>query len=430
MSYAEFLERKRHRSVDHGQPCQPDDVHPMLRGDQREIVAWAVRKGRAAIWATTGYGKSFCQIEWARLSGNRALIVAPLAVCHQTVREAAKLGVTARYLREDDGRPGLIVTNYEMANHFDPATLDAVALDEASILKQSDGKTRTKLIQLFAGVPARLACTATPAPNDPEELTNQAEFLGVMSRVEMLAAYFVNDPKSNGWRVKGHAREPMYQWMTSWAVAIRRPSDIGYPDDGFDLPPLEIIPEVVDVEMDAPDGQLFRADLGGIGGRAEVRRQTLDARTKRAAELVAAEPDEPWVLWCGLNDEANALATLIPGAVNVHGSMDPEEKARLLLAFADGEIPCLITKGQIAAFGMNFQVCARTAFVGIGDSFEVYFQCIRRFWRYGQKRPVRAHVILSGIERQIAANVTRKERETSRLVDGLVNAMRRQWRAS
>jgi hypothetical protein len=428
LDYADFLARKQRGAGSYGRECAPSDINSILRGDQREITAWAVRKGRAAIWADTGWGKSFAQIEWARLSGRRALIVAPLAVCQQTVREAAKLGIEARYLREDDGQPGLVITNYEMADRFDPATLDAVVLDEASILKQSDGKTRTRLIRQFAAVPARLACTATPAPNDPEELTNQAEFLGVMPRVEMLAAYFVNDPKANGWRLKGHAREPMYRWMTTWAVALRKPSDIGWPDDGYDLPPLDIVPEVVNVEIEAPEGQLFAAELGGVGGRAQVRKQTLTARVERAAALVAAEPTEPWVLWCGLNAEADALATTIPGAVNVHGSMSPDEKAELLLAFADGQIRHLVTKGQIAGFGLNFQHCARTAFVGIGDSFETYYQCIRRFWRYGQTRPVRAHIVLSQLEQQIAANVARKERETARLIDGLVAAMRSEWK--
>lgn len=424
-TYAEFLARKQRRAGQHGHNCQPSDVHLMLHPWQADIVAWAVRKGRAAIWANTGLGKTFMQVEWARLSADRALIVAPLAVCQQTVREAAKLGVTARYLREDDDAPGLVVTNYEMATRFDPATFGAVALDEASILKQSDGKMRTALIGHFAAVPARLACTATPAPNDPEELTNQAEFLGVMPRVEMLAAYFIHDDA--GWRLKGHARRPMYQWMTSWAVALRRPSDIGYSDDGYSLPPLDIVAEPVHVDLPAPEGQLFAADLGGVGGRAQVRKLTLGERVARAAELVAAEPGEAWVLWCGLNAEAEALAKVIPGSVNVAGSWAPEDKAQAFLDFADGRIRHVITKPSMAAYGLNWQHCARMAFVGLGDSWEQYYQAIRRCWRYGQTRPVRAHVVLSPLEGQIASNVARKEREVARLVDGLVAAMRQEW---
>jgi hypothetical protein len=434
MSYADFLAAKQRRHGEHGTAVDVGQVNPMLHDWQAEIVAWAVRKGRAAIWADTGLGKTFMQIEWARLSSqdpsgtDRALIVAPLAVCQQTIREAAKLGIEARYLREDDGGNGLIITNYEMAEKFDPATFEAVVLDEASILKQSDGKTRTRLIAHFKDVRSRLACTATPAPNDPEELTNQAEFLGVMPRVEMLAAYFVHD--DSGWRLKKHAVQPMYRWMTSWAVALRRPSDIGYGDTGYALPPLNIIPEVVHVDMDAPDGQLFRADVGGIGGRAKVRKETLADRVQRAVDLVKAEPAEPWVLWAGLNDEADALAAGIPGAVNVAGNWKPEDKAQAFLDFADGKILHLITKPSMAAYGLNWQHTARMAFVGIGDSFEQYYQGIRRSWRYGQTRPVNVHIVVSQLESQIAANVARKEKQNSHMVDGLVAAMHTEWSKS
>lgn len=430
MNYADFLAGKARRHGEHGAACAVGNVNPLLHDWQAEIVAWAVRKGRAAVWADTGLGKTFMQIEWARLSCDaanmdRALIVAPLAVCQQTIREAAKLGIAARYLREDDGDAGIIVTNYEMADRFPAETFDAVVLDEASILKQADGKTRTKLIQHFAATRARLACTATPAPNDPEELTSQAEFLGIMPRVEMLAAYFVHD--QNGWRLKGHAREPMYRWMTSWAVALRRPSDIGYPDAGYDLPALRIVPQIVHVQMEAGNGELFRADIGGVGGRAEVRRETLAARVQRAVEVVKAEPDESWALWAGLNAEADALAEAIPGAVNVAGNWTAEDKAKAFLDFADGRIRYLITKPSMAAYGLNWQHCARQAFVGLGDSWEQYYQAIRRSWRYGQARPVDAHVIVSQLEGQIASNIARKERQVSQLVDGLVAAMRTEW---
>lgn len=432
-TYAEFLAGKTRRVGTLGRPCEADDVHPWLHDWQREITAWAVRKGRAAVWADTGLGKTVMQVEWARLSGERALIVAPLAVCQQTIREAAKIGVAVRYLREDDGAPGIVVTNYEMMDRFDPATLDAVVLDEASILKQSDGKTRTRLIQHFAPVRSRLACTATPAPNDPEELTNQAEFLGIMPRVEMLAAYFAHDDK--GWRMKGHARGPMYHWMTSWAVALRRPSDIGYPDNGYVLPPLQIVPEVVDVAIEAPEGELFRVTIGGVGGRSKVRRETLDARVARTVELVDgshADPvsgrPEPWMIWCGLNDEQTALARKFGDrALSVTGTMSPEQKVDLLYRWLDGERPILLSKTSILGMGVNMQHCARMAFVGLGDSWEQYYQAIRRCWRYGQARPVRAHIVLSHLEGQIAANVERKEREVSRLVDGLVAAMRTEW---
>jgi hypothetical protein len=426
VSYADFLASKAARAPRTGVTVDPDHLHPFLHPWQRELVAWAAGVGKAAMWADTGLGKTVMQVEWAHtVAGDdgTALIVAPLAVCAQTVREALRVDVGARYVRSQDEitEPGLYVTNYEMADRFDPQEFTAVVLDEASILKQSDGKTRTMLIRHFEDVPYRLACTATPAPNDPEELTSQAEFLGHSTRVNMLAAYFVHD--DTGWRLKGHARDPMFAWMTTWAVAIRRPSDIGYPDTGYDLPGLDVIPHLLPVNA-TPDDQLFATDLGGIGGRAKVRRDTLKARCERAAELVAAEPGEPWVIWCGLNSEAERLAQLIPGAVNVHGAMTPEEKAAHLLGFADGAVRVLVTKPSIASFGMNWQHCARMAFVGLSDSWEAYYQAIRRCYRYGQPRVVHAHIVLSELEGQVAANVTRKGRQADTLIAELVTHMR------
>ena len=426
LAYEEFLAGKARRAAAPGPVIADADIHPMLHPWQGELVQWAARVGRAAIWADTGLGKTLMQVEWVRhVTGDGAgLIVAPLAVCHQTVREAAKIGVTAKYVRtpDDIDGPGIYVTNYEMVPGFDPDEFRAVVLDEASILKQSDGKTRTMLIEHFEHVPYRLACTATPAPNDPEELTNQAEFLGHMSRTHMLAAYFIHD--DTGWRLKGHARRPMMQWMATWAVALRKPSDMGHDDTGYNLPGLDVIPHLIDVPIEA-DGQLFPTDLGGVGGRAKVRAETLEDRCRRAAELVAAEPDEPWLLWCGLNAEAALLAKLIPGAVNVDGSWSPEDKAQALLDFADGKITRLITKPSIAAMGLNWQHCARMAFVGLSDSYEQYYQAIRRCYRYGQTRVVRAHVVLSELEGQIAVNISRKEREANQITGALVDEMRR-----
>lgn len=421
--YLEFLASKRRQVPRVGIDVTPADVHPTLHPWQAEIVCWAAGVGLAAIWADTGLGKTFMQVEWARLSGDTSLIVAPLAVCQQTVREAAKLGVTARYVRDGSEvtGPGMYITNYEMIQHFAASLFDAVVLDESSILKNSAGAMRTLLIEHFRTVPRRLSCTATPAPNDPEELTSQAEFLGVMTRVEMLAAYFVHDSDA-GWRLKGHARGPMFRWMASWALAIRRPSDMGYDDDGYDLPGLSIREHLLPIDV-VPEGQLFATDIGGVGGRAAVRKATAEARCRKVAELVGAEPTEPWVLWAGLNSEADMLADLIPGAVNVHGSMSPEDKAAALLGFADGEFRVLITKPSLASFGLNWQHCARMAFVGLSDSYEQYYQAIRRCYRYGQTRVVHAHVVLSDLEGQIAANIRRKEAEAARSTTQLVAAM-------
>jgi hypothetical protein len=421
--YLKFLATKERQAETLGAPCVPGDVHPTLHDWQSEIVCWAVSTGRAAIWADTGLGKTFMQIEWARLSGDTSLIVAPLAVCAQTVREAHKLGIDARYVRHGDEitGPGMWVTNYEMVKHFDPTALDAVVLDESSILKNSSGAMRSLLIEHFRPVPRRLSCTATPAPNDPEELTNQAEFLGVISRAEMLAAYFVHDSDA-GWRLKGHARRPMFKWMASWALAIRLPSDLGYSDDGYVLPGLEIHSHLLAVDV-VPDGQLFATEIGGVGGRAMVRRATLTARCEKAAEIVLAEPDEPWLIWCGLNDESDLLSKLIPGSVNIRGSMSPEDKADLLLGFADGEFLHMVTKPSLAQFGLNYQNCARMIFVGLSDSYEAYYQSARRCYRYGQSRIVHAHIVLSDLEAQIATNVRRKEREASRSIAELVEQM-------
>lgn len=424
IDYSTFLSRKVSRVEQAGREIGISDIHPMLHAWQAELVQWAVRASRCAIWADTGLGKTVMQLEWARLSGDTSLIVAPLAVCQQTVREAVKIGIEARYVRSGDEitGPGVWITNYEMVERFDPETLSAVALDESSILKNSSGATRTMLIDHFATVPHRLACSATPAPNDPEELTNQAEFLGRMSRSHMLAAYFIHD--SDGWRLKGHAKAPMIRWMSQWAVALTKPSDLGGDDTGYNLPGLRITAQLVEADVVA-DGQLFATELGGVSGRAQVRRKTIAARVARATELVESEPGEPWLIWCALNDEANAITASIPGAVNVHGSLTPDEKASLLMGFADGEFRVMVTKPSIASQGLNYQHCARMAFVGLGDSYEQYYQSIRRCYRYGQTRVVEAHVILSDLESQIATNVARKERQASDITTALVAEMRR-----
>lgn len=420
MSYAELLARRTRASADAGRIIDPSELHHSLKPFQRRITSWAIEGGRRAVWADTGLGKTRMQVEWARLSADRSLIAAPLAVCQQTVEEAAKIGVQVTYVRgsEEVGEPGVYVTNHDMVGKLDPTLFGAVALDEASILKQSDGKTRALLISHFKDVPARTAWTATPGPNDPEELTNQAEFLGQMTRTNMLAAYFIHD--QDGWRLKGHAADPMIAWMSSWALAIRKPSDLGDSDEGYILPGLNIVPEIVDSHVEPEEGELFAATIGGVTGRSKVRRQTLTDRVARAVELVTAEPDEPWMFWCGLNDEADALAKALPSSVNIHGSLSPEDKAKGLHDFAHGRTQILISKPSIASMGLNWQHCARTAFVGLSDSYEQYYQCMRRFYRFGQERVVNAHVILSPLEQQIAQNVLRKENQANRIIDGLI----------
>ena len=420
MTYQAFLERKLKRVPPVGPSIDAGDVHPLLHDWQAASVQWAAKVGRCALFWDTGLGKTFAQVEWARLVADRTLIVAPLSVARQTVREARKIDVDVRYVRSGEKAhgPGVWITNYEMVDHFDLSTFGALVLDESSILKNVDGRTRTRLIERCGVVPLRLACSATPAPNDVAELTNHAEFLGVMSRAEMFAAYFVNDEKE--WRLKGHAAGPMFEWMATWAQAIRLPSDVGGSDEGYVLPPLEIVPEVVDSEIES-DGQLFATDLGGVGGRARVRRLTLSDRVRRAVALVSG--NEQWIVWCGLNDEADAITAAVEGAVNVEGSDTPECKAEAMEAFQDGEIRVLVSKVAICGSGMNFQNCSHMAFVGLNDCYEMFYQPIKRCHRYGQSRPVWAHVVLSHLELTILENVMAKWRVDSRTRAQLVRAM-------
>ena len=429
--YEEFLATKALRAEAYGRECASSDVSPLLFAFQRDLTAWAVRKGRAALFADTGLGKTRMQLEWARLLGTRTLIVAPLAVARQTVREAQAIGLHVTYARSQvdanapDASPLLTITNYEMMEHFNEHAYGAVVLDESSILKAIDGETRKVLTEKFTRTPYRLCCTATPAPNDIAEIANHAEFLGVMSRVEMLAAFFVHDDE--GWRLKGHASDAFYRWLASWGMSVRKPSDLGYSDEGYDLPPLTIAPTFIESDY-RPEGMLFSVGLKGITERSEVRKATAEARVQVAADLVNASYEQ-WVLWCGLNAEADALAKLIPDAVNVQGSDAVEAKVRAVEDFQDGKVRVLVTKPRIAGFGMNFQHAHRMAFVGLNDSWEQYYQCIRRCWRFGQTEPVTAHIILSDAEQDIYHNVMRKEAEAKAMAEQLVEHVREFERA-
>jgi DNA modification methylase/superfamily II DNA or RNA helicase len=415
MNYSDFIINKRIIAPTIGR--EPGDIHPALFPFQRDLTAWAVRKGRAALFADTGLGKTRMQVEWARLIGERTLIVAPLSVARQTVKEAVRIGVQIQYVRsQDDITSDIAITNYELIEHFSASAFGAVVLDESSILKALDGKTRQRLTEQFGATPYRLCCTATPAPNDIAEIANHAEFLGVMRRVEMLASFFVHD--EDGWRLKRHAETAFYRWMASWAMSVRRPSDLGYSDEGYELPPLTVSPLWVASDY-VPEGQLIFTGLKGIQDRTKVRKGTLEARVEAAAELVNNSYD-PWIVWCGLNDESDALAAAITGAVVVEGSMSPDEKAARLEAFQDGQFRVLVTKPKIAGFGMNFQHCAHMVFVGLSDSFESYYQCIRRCYRFGQQRSVEARIVLSDAEEAIYHNVMQKELEAQTMSQKLI----------
>lgn len=401
--YAEFLRSKSRPSFGLGPVNAP--VASQLYDWQQAITRWAVRKGRAAIFADCGLGKTFMQCAWAHALDVRTLFLAPLCVAEQTVQEAAALGMSLHYALDGPSARGqFVITNYERLNKFDPDDFDAVVLDESSILKSFDGKTRTTLIEMFHRTTYRLCCTATPSPNDISELANHAEFLGLMTRAEFLATWFVHDDA--GWRMKGHAVTPFYRWMASWAVALRKPSDIGFADDRFTLPPLRFHEHVTE---SAGGGDALFPELGlkGLTGRLRARKGSVEDRVAVAAEL--ASHGGQWMLWCGLNPESEALAAMIPGAVEVTGSDDYGEKVSAVQAFVRGEARVLISKIRILGYGLNLQNCSQMAFVGIGDSFEQYYQAVRRCWRYGQVRPVDAHIIVSDSERAIVANVQRKE---------------------
>ncbi len=419
-NYAEFLIRKRRQVLPIG--IESGALPDKLFDWQRSIVRWALKKGRAAIFADCGLGKTFMQLAWADALQTRTLILAPLCVAEQTVDEAAKLGMTVRYATKESlaASARLVITNYERLDDFDLGGYDAVVLDESSILKSFDGATRTKLIEACQQVPYRLCCTATPSPNDISELANHAEFLGLCTRQEFLATWFVHDDE--GWRMKGHAKQPFYRWLASWAMAFRKPSDLGYSDDGFTLPPLIIEDHILPV--DGPMGDSLFPEMGGKGlsGRLSARRASLEARVGAAADLSVRQGQ--WLFWCGLNTESEAIARAIDGAIEVTGNDDYETKVEAVRGFTDGSIRSLVSKVRILGYGMNFQHCHQAAFVGLGDSYEQYYQAIRRCWRFGQKHPVTAHVIISEAERVVVENVRRKEAAATELSAALVEHMR------
>lgn len=422
--YDAFLRSKRRRAESSG--IEVTDLPPSLFPHQVAVTEWAARRGRSAAFLDTGLGKTRIQLAWADTvrQGGAALIICPLSIAQQTAREGRVIGLDPQVVRSGEGvkGPGIYVTNYEMQHAFDPADFAAVVLDESSILKNHEGRTRTALIGRWGKVPYRLACTATPAPNDHTELANHAEFLGAMSRVEMLAAYFVHD--DDGWRVKGHATRAMYEWMATWAVAARWPSDItGNTDDdtGYSLPPLRIHGHTVEVNA-APEGQLFATSLGGVGGRARARRATIDDRITKVSSLL--DHDRPAIAWCGLNDEAERVASAVDGAINLHGTLHPDEKVEIIEGFIGGAIRVLVSKPSIAGFGLNLQHAADQVFVGLGDSYESYYQAIRRSWRFGQAHPVDVHIVTSDLESDVIANVRAKERNANEMTDRLVKSLR------
>ena len=426
MDYQSFLQSKAKLDPPTGITSEIE-LPSFLFPHQVDITQWALRRGRAAIFAGTGLGKTLMELVWAREVAQHTrrpvLLFAPLAVSHQHEREANQFDITATVVSARSGQ-ALEITNYQKIDHFDLAEFGGVGLDESSILKSTDGKYRTRLIQECSTIPFRLAATATPAPNDFMELGNHAEFLGVMSYTDMLATFFTHDNgQTQKWRLKGHAETEFWKWMASWAVMLRKPSDLGYPDDGYDLPPIHRHQHVVSAEY-APSvdtGLLFPMEARTLQERIAARRDTVEQRVNLAASIVPH--DRPFVWWCNLNSESDALCREIPGAVEVRGSDSDAEKERKLGAFSSGDIRVLVTKPSIAGFGMNWQHCADTGFVGLNDSFEQIYQAERRFWRFGQKNPVNVHFISAETEGAVLANLKRKERDAERMAASMVAHM-------
>lgn len=423
MKYHDFIKQKAMIDPDTGLSVVPA-LNPMLHQHQADMVTWALKRGRAALFADCGLGKGPMQMEWATRQPHEAIIVAPLAVAHQFVREAEKFGIDLAYAKDQSQiTKRITVTNYERLENFHIDQFGAVALDESSILKSHSGAYSTWIIDAFKNTPFRLSSSATPAPNDVMELGTQAEFLGVMTRGEMLAMYFTHDGgDTSKWRVKGHAQKAFWEWMASWAVMIRKPSDLGYSDCGFELPPLHMHEHCV--KVDAPTtGFLFAVEAQTLQERQQARRDSIHDRVKACANIVNAST-EPFLVWCNLNDESDALAAAIPDAIEVRGSDSDEHKEKAIAGFLDGSIRVLVSKPRIMGMGLNFQHCASMAYVGLSDSYEQLYQSIRRCWRFGQTRPVNVHVITAETEGAVVSNIKRKEREAEETYNNMIDHMK------
>ena len=434
-AYLTFLDQKVRMAPAVGFDPVDSLMPAAIKPFQRDIVTWACRRGRAAVFAGTGLGKTIQELTWAQQvtehTGGRVLLFTPLAVAEQTVAEAAKFGIDGVAYAKDEASIStpIVVTNYDRRQHFDPTDFAGVVLDESGIIKDHDSRTRNDLTEACRDVPYLLCGSATPAPNDWTELGQHAEFLNVMSAKEMLAMFFVHDGavRANAeeeWRLKRHAAADFWRWVASWSVMIRHPRDLGYDEPGYDLPPLDMRQVTVKASMAPAGGMLFPMQASTMQERLAARRDSIAERVAEAARLVAEAPDEPWLIWCNLNAEADALVKAIPGAVNVQGSDAPEIKSKRLLGFARGEPRIMVSKPSIAGRGMNWQHCSRMIFVGLNDSFEQLFQAVRRCWRFGQSKPVTAYLIASDMEGAVVANLRAKEAKYEAMAEAMVEHMR------
>lgn len=407
MEYLEFLKSKRFVLESSGFDIDKSELNPMLYEFQKDIVRWALKKGKACIFADCGLGKTPMQLSWAyrvhKHTGGKILILAPLAVADQTKREADKFGYVAKVVeKQEDCISGINITNYEKLDRFIANEFTGIVLDESSILKSYSGKVRTAIIQNFHEVPYKLACTATPAPNDYMELGNHSEFCGVMTRAEMLSMFFVHDGgQTSKWRLKGHAEDVFWQWLATFSVFVDNPNNIGYDIDGYNLPPINIQEIIV-------DGDTPTAEMLTLTERRQARKNSLQLRCQRAAKLVN-NSDEQWLVWCDLNEEGNTLEKMIDKSRNVQGSDTNQYKSDTMLEFSEGNLKCLISKPRLCGFGMNWQNCHNMIFTGLSDSYEQFYQALRRCWRFGQEEPVNVHIIISTKESCVKENIERKK---------------------
>ena len=429
MDYHEFLKEKEIADQPNGFDVPISKINPKLFDWQKALVRWCLIRGRSALFASTGLGKTPMQLVWADTVSKKTkgpvLVLAPLAVSEQTQQEGKKFDIDSSVCSsQSDIRQGINITNYEKLHKFDTSRFPGVVWDESSILK-SFGSIRNQVVEAFRNTPYRLSCTATPSPNDWAELGHQSEALGILTYREMLSTFFINDSGDTGkWRLKGHVQDNVFwRWLASWAAVVAMPSNLGFPDDGFRLPPITYHEHIIPATGKLKRRGFFIQEVSDMTDRRRVRRDTLSVRCQAAADLINSTNDI-WAVWCNLNPEGEALTKLIDGAVEVAGRHDNETKAQRMLDFANGKIKRIVTKPEIAGWGMNWQVCSKAAFVGLNDSWESLFQAIRRIWRYGQTKPVDIHIFIEEREGPVLANIKRKDAQASEMALAMADQMK------
>lgn len=429
MEYREFIASKHIRFSPVG--FEPDDLNPNMFDFQRDISRWACNRGRFGGFLACGLGKALCQLECSRQivrhTRKPVLLPAPLAVAQQAKREAEKFGIACNVKicrdQSDVEKDTICLTNYERLHKFDPDCFGGIVCDEGSSMKGQDSKIKETLTTAYHRVPYRQTWTATPAPNDYTEMGNQSEYLGIMRKAEMLATFFVNDGSdTSNWILRGHARGHFWDWMASWSVMIQSPADIGYDASRYVLPEIEYHHHVI--EGEPTDGFFFSMGAKGLSDQRESLHKTMDARIERAISIVNSEPDEPWVIWCNMNEEGERLAASIPSSIEVAGRHSVDEKEERLLDFINGRHRVLIIKPKIGGFGLNLQFCRNTVIFPT-NSWEQWHQMIRRFYRFGQQRKVNVHCVVGEEETPIVENIMRKERDAENMASYIKDAMAR-----